>query len=168
MNSTAFLRGFAILLIAAAAVVAQTGGTFDLSHNVIAGGGGTSSAGNFRVDGTVGQAAAGTVSTGPNFSVTGGFWTADPLVPTAAHVNVSGRVLTSAGIGIRGAMLYLASPDGTTRIATSSSFGYYTFNDVEVGQSYVVTVTSRRFVFVQPVRIVSVQDELTGLDFTAQ
>src|ERR1700730_2772389 len=40
--------------------VPQTSVQFDLSRNVIAGGGGTSSAANFKVEGTIGQTAAGT------------------------------------------------------------------------------------------------------------
>ena len=54
--------------------VPQTGGSFDLSRNVIAGGGGTSANGNLRVDGTVGQPAAGTTVSNGQFSQTGGLW----------------------------------------------------------------------------------------------
>ena len=44
-------------------VLPQTGGTFDLSHSVIAtGGGSNSTGGQFQVDGTAGQGFAGTVS----------------------------------------------------------------------------------------------------------
>ena len=56
---------------------------FDISQSVIAGGGGTSSGTlngmTIKVDGTIGQLAAGTNSTSSNgqFSVTGGFWQAE-------------------------------------------------------------------------------------------
>src|SRR2546422_1327220 len=59
----------------------QTSAQFDLSRNVIAGGGGSSSAGNFKVEGTVGQAAAGTTSSGGQFTATGGFWQLESGVP---------------------------------------------------------------------------------------
>src|SRR5262249_48482890 len=53
---------------------AQTGGGFDLSWNVIAGGGATGSSGDaFEVDGTVGQPATNTLS-GENFVLTSGVW----------------------------------------------------------------------------------------------
>src|SRR2546428_1394935 len=42
------------------ALPAQASAQFDLSRNVIAGGGGTSANGNLKVEGTVGQAASGT------------------------------------------------------------------------------------------------------------
>jgi hypothetical protein len=44
-----------------------------LQRYVIAGGGGESSAGNFRVHGTIGQPAVALLS-GGNFSLRGGFW----------------------------------------------------------------------------------------------
>ena len=43
---------------------------------VIAGGGGTSAAGTFSLDGTIGQAAAGGNLSGGNFTVSSGFWNA--------------------------------------------------------------------------------------------
>lgn len=56
-------------------VLPQTGGTFDLSHSVIAtGGGSNSTGGQFQVDGTAGQGFAGTVSNAATFDVHGGFW----------------------------------------------------------------------------------------------
>ena len=50
----------------------QTSGQFDLSRNVIAGGGGTSAAGNFRIDGTVGEVSASNSQSGGSFTVAGG------------------------------------------------------------------------------------------------
>ena len=51
----------------------QSSAQFDLSRNVIAGGGGSSSAGNFKIEGTIGQGAAGTLMSNGQFSLTGGF-----------------------------------------------------------------------------------------------
>src|SRR5712692_10238272 len=52
----------------------QTGGSFDLSRNVIAGGGSSLGSGNPALDETVGQSAAGTAMSGGSFTQTGGFW----------------------------------------------------------------------------------------------
>ena len=49
-------------------------GTFDLSWFTIDGGGATSSAATYELQGTVGQPDAGTPMTGGSFSLTGGFW----------------------------------------------------------------------------------------------
>jgi len=58
----------------ASTLAPQSGAQFDLSRNVIAGGGGTSSNGNFKIEGTVGQAEASGTSVGGNFGEAGGFW----------------------------------------------------------------------------------------------
>ncbi|MFN0277278.1 MAG: hypothetical protein ACKVRN_01620, partial [Pyrinomonadaceae bacterium] len=55
---------------------AQSGGTFLIEKNVIAGGGGSAAGGVFALDGTIGQSVAGTSSSGGVFSVDSGFWTA--------------------------------------------------------------------------------------------
>ena len=58
------------------ALPAQSGGQFDLSRTVIAGGGGTSTSpdGSLKVEGTIGQPAVGTTTSNGQFSQTGGFW----------------------------------------------------------------------------------------------
>lgn len=87
------------------------------------------------------------------------------LAPTAANVSVSGRVLTSDGRGIRNVIVVLTDQSGATRTARSSSFGYYRFDDVQVGETYVMSVLSKLYMFNS--RVVTVADELTGVDFFA-
>ncbi|HQZ94796.1 MAG TPA: DUF4394 domain-containing protein [Pyrinomonadaceae bacterium] len=82
---------------------------------------------------------------------------------TAAGVEVSGRVLTPDGRGIRNASVSLVGADGLRRVVTTSSFGIYRFEDVEAGGSYIVSVGSKRYNF-SP-RIVQVVDPVTDLDF---
>lgn len=48
----------------------------------IAGGGGTSTNGQYSVSGTVGQHDAGTAMTGGNYALSGGFWSLVAVVPT--------------------------------------------------------------------------------------
>lgn len=52
---------------------AQSGGNFNVTRSVVAGGGGASSSGAIRIEGTVGQS-AGATSTGGSYSIGGGFW----------------------------------------------------------------------------------------------
>src|SRR5712692_3535627 len=67
--------------------LAQSGGSLNLRQNVIAGGGGTSTgSGNMRVDGTVGQPAAGTTMSGGTLTQLGGFWPAIQGQPSALPV----------------------------------------------------------------------------------
>lgn len=86
------------------------------------------------------------------------------LPTTAAGVEVSGRVLTPDGRGLRNANVTLTDSEGIIRRASTSSFGNFTFEDVEVGSTYVISVNSKRYRF-SP-RIVNVVDTLTDLDFT--
>lgn len=150
------------LLVACSVAGAQSGGNFTITKSVIAGGGGNSTGGTFVVDGTIGQAVAGTTSTGSTFEVSGGFW--GGAAAPVTNVTISGRVTTPTGLGLRNAIVSLIDPQGIRRIATTSSFGIYTFEMVATGQTYTMTVGSKRYRFAP--QFVSVQGTLTNIDFT--
>jgi len=86
--------------------------------------------------------------------------------PTAAGVTVSGRILTPQGYGLRNAIVTITDSTGTIRTARTGSFGYYSFDEVEVGGTYVVSVGSKRFAFTP--RILTVNDSVSDFDFIAQ
>jgi hypothetical protein len=72
-----------VILLMQAPLRAQSGGSLDLRSNVIAGGGNTSTgSGNLQISGTVGQPAAGTLTSGGSITQRGGFWAAILGVPT--------------------------------------------------------------------------------------
>jgi Carboxypeptidase regulatory-like domain len=149
-------------------ISAQTGGTFNLTHSVIASGGGSNSTGGqFSVSGTIGQPSAGTISTGSNFSLSGGFWAFDSFAPTAALVSISGRVLTNNGQGIRNVRVTLTNGSGLIRTIQTTSFGNFRFEEIEAEQTYILEVSSKKFVFANPTRILSVQEEIADADFVA-
>ena len=153
---------------AALPLCGQTGGQFDLSHSVIAAGGGSASTGGtFNVSGTAGQHVAGTSSNGATFDLHGGFWFQN-LAPTAAAVSITGRVTTANGQGIRNTRLTLTSPNGVRRTAMTSTFGYYAFDGVDVGHTYVLEIASKRYTFQNPTRVFSLQNHVTGMDFAAE
>lgn len=89
------------------------------------------------------------------------------LIPTSANGSVSGRVLSSGGQGVRNAVITLTDSTGHTRQARSASFGYYRFEDVTAGETYVLSIQSKRFVFAFPSRVISVSDDVTDVDFMA-
>jgi uncharacterized delta-60 repeat protein len=60
---------------------------------------------------------------------------------------ISGRVLSPSGVGIRNVLVYLTDSHGVRRSAITSSFGIYTFQDVPMGNTYFLTVASKRFRF---------------------
>jgi hypothetical protein len=92
-----------------------------------------------------------------------------PLITTAANASISGRVLTAGGVAIRNAEMVLTGNSLETPLRVStSSFGYYTFDGLTVGETYVLTVNSRRFTFQVPSRVISLIDNVADLDFIAE
>ncbi|MBV9241734.1 MAG: carboxypeptidase regulatory-like domain-containing protein, partial [Acidobacteria bacterium] len=88
------------------------------------------------------------------------------LSPTAAKVTVSGHVLAAGGAGLRNATVTMIDGNGVTRRFITNAFGYYQFDDVTTGQSYVLGVESRRFTYAS--RAIVVTDTLADVDFTPQ
>jgi hypothetical protein len=97
-----------------------------------------------------------------------GGWGIEFQPRTAAAASIGGRVLTAAGNGIRNAEVVLSGGTLTEpmRIQTGS-FGYYNFEGLQTGQTYILTVNSRRFIFTTPTRVVSLTDNIADLDFIA-
>ena len=155
-------------LVCAANVSAQiaTGGQFRLEQAAVAGGGVQSaSGGQFSIQGTAGQSVAGQKATNSPYSAHAGFWNPADLAPSAATVSVSGRVQTSDARGLRNAFVTLTDQQGVIHSVLTGSFGFYRFDDIEAGQTCVIAVVSKRYQFTP--RVVSVTDELTGVDFIA-
>lgn len=95
-------------------------------------------------------------------------WGIGTLVPTAAEGEISGRVLTADGRPIANCRIVLAGSGlAEPRAVVTGHLGFYTFTDVPVGESYVVTVESKRFSFLEPTRLISLSENVTGADFIA-
>lgn len=86
------------------------------------------------------------------------------LAPTAANVTVSGRVLSPTGRGIYNATVQITFQNGDVKNARTNPFGYYRFENIEVGQTLVVNVNSKSYQY--DTQIVHITDELTNLDFS--
>lgn len=87
------------------------------------------------------------------------------LAPSAATVQVSGRVIAD-GNAVSRARVNIVDENGQTRSVTTNSFGYYRFEEVEVGQTYIISVFSKGYQFTP--RLISINDELSDLDFSPQ
>ena len=87
------------------------------------------------------------------------------FAPTAASVSVGGRVTTASGRGILRARVALTNSNGETRNSTTSSFGYYRFADVPIGETYIFEVRSKRYQFAP--QVISVNEEIGKLNFVA-
>lgn len=156
------LKTILLLTILSASASAQAGGTYVITKSVIAGGGGQTAGSTYKLDGTIGQSVAGTTSTGGTFELGGGFWGGGTAV-VASTASVSGRVLTSDGRGLRNATVSITDSQGLIRLTTTSSFGFFSFDNVNTGQAYTFRISSRFFRF-QP-RTVQIDGNLTLADF---
>jgi hypothetical protein len=156
----------AALFVAVTNVWAQSsGGVYELEQSALAGGGDTSMSGSgnpFSVTGTVGQPIAGSRSANGRRLLEGGFWTHPAFNPTAAEVTISGRVLTPTGLGLRNARVVLTAMSGESRTAFTGPFGYYRFDAVPSGETYVINVVSKQYLFTE--QVLFLFGQLDGFD----
>jgi hypothetical protein len=97
-----------------------------------------------------------------------GGWGLEFLQTTAANASVSGRVMTADGRAIRNAEVVITGNalEHPMRM-TTGSFGWFAFDGLPTGETYVVTVNSRRFTFSTPSRVITLVDNLADVDFVA-
>lgn len=89
------------------------------------------------------------------------------MVPSP--VSLSGRVLTSGGGGIRNTLVTLTGGNLPAPVTVQTgSLGYYTFSGLTFGQTYTVTVQTRRYVVAQPTRMITLQSNVSDFDFIAE
>lgn len=114
---TAFLGSTVVCgaLLTAFHVSAQT---YSIDWYKIAGGGGTSSNGQYSVSGTIGQADAGGPMTGGNYSLTGGFWSLFSVVQTVGSPKL--YIFTTS---TNTAVVYWVGPTSGVTLQQNSSLG---------------------------------------------
>jgi hypothetical protein len=89
------------------------------------------------------------------------------IVLTSAMVNVGGRVTSASGRSISGALIEMTNSEGIVRSVYTGKSGNYNFADIEIGQILVLEVKANCYNFSERMRVVSLNEELTTLDFTA-
>ena len=124
---------------------------------------------NFNAVGAVGNASPLTIQ---NFIFNEGVpqdVTTDGLVtlfaPTSVGAGVGGKVMTSLGQPVPNTRIIITDTNGESRATRSTSLGFYRFYDVQVGQTYIITVDSKRYTFI-PLPVTVGQD-LTNVDLIA-
>lgn len=123
--------------------------------------------GNVRFDGRIDDARVYRRSLHPREIY--GLFDPDSAVTCPAQqplVAVSGRVVTASGQGLRNATVSMVDSHGFTRIAQTSSFGYFTFEDVAVNKAYIFGVRSRLFRFTP--KVVPIYTTADNIDFMGQ
>ena len=104
-----------------------------------------------------------------NAAPAGGGWNVDTIdfagafACSAVPVEVSGRIVSDDGRGLRNSFVKITGPNGFTRQATTSSFGFYQFPDIPAGQTYTISVSSRLFRFAS--QTLQISGNTLNLDF---
>jgi hypothetical protein len=80
---------------------------------------------------------------------------------------VSGQVTTADGRGIRNVLVTLAGANGETRTVMTGAGGEYRFTDVSAGETYTVSVSSKRFRFNSASQTRAIFSEAEEINFTA-
>lgn len=80
-----------------------------------------------------------------------------------ASVSLRGQVFGANGLGLRNATVSITDGAGNIRRVPTSSLGFYLFDNIETGQTYSISVASRRYRF-EP-KLINVSNELTNVDF---
>ncbi len=89
---------------------------------------------------------------------------------TAAETSISGRVAMPDGQGIRNVRVIVFGGDlAAPRTVMTSTFGYYRFDGLTAGQTYVVNVVGgKQFVFEVSSRVIALGDEAFDVDFIGE
>lgn len=105
------------------------------------------------------------IGSGSNVDFIGGI--APDFTPTAANVSINGRVMTANGQGISNVQISLRNESGEVRSVSANSFGYYNFEEVAAGETYVLTIRAKRYSFNPATRVISILDNISDVNFIA-
>ena len=89
-------------------------------------------------------------------------------VTTAATVSVGGSITDQYGQAIpRTAVTIFNSTTLETQRAYSNSFGNYHFDNLTVGDFYIISVANKKYTFTPDTRTFVLNDAIENLNFTA-
>jgi hypothetical protein len=85
----------------------------------------------------------------------------------ASGVGVSGRVATKKGRAIGNVVVTMTDGNGGVRTATTNASGYYQFTEIPAGETYVLSVRTKRYRFTPNSLVLAVVEDMTDVFFTA-
>ena len=89
--------------------------------------------------------------------------TASFVVTPPPFAAVNGKVLTSDGRGLRNTTVSITNSQGVVLTATTSSFGFFSFDNIATGETYTIRILSRLFRY--PPQSLQIDCNLTLPDF---
>jgi hypothetical protein len=84
-------------------------------------------------------------------------------INVSTGVPVAGQVFTPEGRGLRNARVTITASNGTVQAVTTSSLGYFKFENVVPGDTYTISVSSRLYRF--EARSIRIEHALADLQF---
>lgn len=90
------------------------------------------------------------------------------LAPTAASVAVGGRISDVNGNGISKVRVSITNQSGETQTMLTNAFGYYRFDEIPVGETYIISIAHKHFQFNQNTQVLVVLEKTGDINFTAQ
>lgn len=90
------------------------------------------------------------------------------LSPLAASATISGRVSNPSGSGLSKVAVTLSGNGIERQQVFTNGFGYYTFGEVPVGDSYILTVGSKQYTFNPATRVINLENNITDADFVSE
>lgn len=95
-------------------------------------------------------------------------WAAGNTLTTASGASLSGRVITAEGNGIKNASVILTGGTLTQpMIVKTGSFGRFNFENLQTGQTYVLNIESKRYIFDTTTRVVNLDSSVNDIDFVS-
>ncbi len=88
------------------------------------------------------------------------------FAPTSASVNIGGQVVNTQGLPVRNAKVSIIDFSGNISLARTNPFGYYRFENVGVGQTYVVEISAKGLSFNS--QVITPVEDVEDLNFSAQ
>lgn len=88
--------------------------------------------------------------------------------PTAAPVTIGGRVISASGRGISKAAVTITEAGGESRTVFTNAFGYYRFEGVSAGETYIFSVRHKRHNFIEPIQAHFINAERSDINFISQ
>lgn len=86
-----------------------------------------------------------------------------PVGATASGVTVSGQVLTPKSGARSASVVKMTDQNGITRTARTNAKGFYTFEEVPAGETYIFNVNSKLYQY-NP-QVITISENLDGLNF---
>lgn len=89
----------------------------------------------------------------------------DPVAAPSSQYQLSGRVTTPDGRGLRNASVSITDSLGVRRTTTTSSFGFFTFDHLALGDTDTIAAASKRYRFAS--QTIQITGNLTNVNFVA-